>query len=109
MWVDRQDRCAGGGAATAQAIPLSRISPWQVFLKIVRLHSCFPGTIYEERFPANGAGLMAKGPTNQVLQFIRKLATPPGARDLPDGESLARFTACHDEAAFVALLHRHGS
>jgi RNA polymerase sigma factor (sigma-70 family) len=43
-----------------------------------------------------------------VLSHIRKLAAASGDHDLPDDQLLERFTACRDEAAFAALLKRHG-
>jgi RNA polymerase sigma factor (sigma-70 family) len=43
-----------------------------------------------------------------VLRQIRKLASAPKDRDEPDRQLLERFAAHQDEAAFAALLKRHG-
>src|SRR5437870_3032798 len=39
---------------------------------------------------------------------LRKLLDSQVAKDLTDGELLARFAAQRDEAAFAALMNRHG-
>jgi RNA polymerase sigma factor (sigma-70 family) len=41
-----------------------------------------------------------------VLPFLRRIAAPPG--DATDRELLSRFVLRQDEAAFTALLRRHG-
>src|SRR5437588_7100493 len=41
---------------------------------------------------------------HQVLNILRRSRTP----SVPDGELLARFVARRDEAAFAALVQRHG-
>src|SRR5262245_53768010 len=43
-----------------------------------------------------------------VLRHLRKLATDRKDHELPDHQLLERFAGCRDEAAFAALLHRHG-
>src|SRR5260370_36653818 len=43
-----------------------------------------------------------------AVQFIRQIADPGRAADLPDEELLRRFTEQRDEAAFAALVGRHG-
>jgi RNA polymerase sigma factor (sigma-70 family) len=43
-----------------------------------------------------------------VLGYLRRLATVPKDEDLPDHQLLERFAARRDEAAFAALLRRHG-
>jgi RNA polymerase sigma factor (sigma-70 family) len=43
---------------------------------------------------------------DSVLQFLRRVVAPPG--DTTDAELLGRFVRQRDEAAFKALLHRHG-
>ena len=43
-----------------------------------------------------------------VLRHLRQLALPSGGGNLTDGQLLERFIATHDEAAFEAILRRHG-
>jgi hypothetical protein len=43
-----------------------------------------------------------------VLGYIRKLAGTGKDEELPDHHLLERFAAHRDEAAFAALLKRHG-
>ena len=45
---------------------------------------------------------------NPVLRFLRRIRASDAARKTPDAELLARFIASHDEAAFAALVQRHG-
>ncbi len=52
---------------------------------------------------------MADGQLGYVLRHIRRLMGLPGAGDLTDGQLLERFAAQHEEAAFEALLQRHGA
>jgi RNA polymerase sigma factor (sigma-70 family) len=52
---------------------------------------------------------MATAQTEPVIRYIRKLVTLPPATDLPDGRLLARFVRDRDEAAFAALVRRHGA
>lgn len=51
---------------------------------------------------------MANGHLQTVLQHIRRLAGVSRAAGLTDGRLLERFASCQDEAAFEALLERHG-
>jgi RNA polymerase sigma factor (sigma-70 family) len=51
---------------------------------------------------------MAKAVPSPILQLIRRADEDPRVRELPDRELLARFAGRHDEAAFQALLGRHG-
>src|SRR5690348_16890615 len=51
---------------------------------------------------------MPTQPLNTVLRFVRRVATVGGAADLSDGQLLERFVTLRDEAAFEALLCRHG-
>ena len=43
-----------------------------------------------------------------VVRQVRKLAAPGDLPAAPDAELLARFRAAGDEAAFAALVRRHG-
>jgi RNA polymerase sigma factor (sigma-70 family) len=48
------------------------------------------------------------GPAAGILQHVRRLAERQGADQLLDGQLLERFLAAHDQAAFAALVRRHG-
>jgi RNA polymerase sigma factor (sigma-70 family) len=50
---------------------------------------------------------MASAPVHPVIRFIRGLTARPSG-DPGDGALLARFVGERDEAAFAALLQRHG-
>ena len=51
---------------------------------------------------------MADGQLGAVLQQLRRLVGARAAADAADAQLLARFGASRDEAAFAALLARHG-
>jgi RNA polymerase sigma factor (sigma-70 family) len=51
---------------------------------------------------------MANGQMNHVVRHLRKLVDAERADTLTDGQLLERFATQHEEAAFEALLHRHG-
>jgi RNA polymerase sigma factor (sigma-70 family) len=51
---------------------------------------------------------MPHAPLSPVLRHIRKLAGTPGAEARSDACLLHSFTHDHDEAAFAALVRRHG-
>src|SRR5712691_2148448 len=51
---------------------------------------------------------MSSTQVGAVLGYIRKLAADRQDKDLPDRQLLERFAAHRDEAAFAALLKRHG-
>jgi RNA polymerase sigma factor (sigma-70 family) len=51
---------------------------------------------------------MASASVHPVIRFIRRLTEPDPAVEPGDGTLLDRFAARRDEAAFAALLQRHG-
>jgi RNA polymerase sigma-70 factor (ECF subfamily) len=51
---------------------------------------------------------MTPGQTPPLLRFIRKVGAAESDADLTDSHLLARFAAARDEAAFAALVRRHG-
>ena len=51
---------------------------------------------------------MTKGASSTILQLIRRVALDERVRQLSDPELLRRFAGQGDEAAFHALLLRHG-
>ncbi len=51
---------------------------------------------------------MSSAQVGILLGCIRKLATTRKDQELPDRQLLERFAAHRDEAAFAALLKRHG-
>ncbi len=51
---------------------------------------------------------MAKGALGEVLRHVRTLAAAHTGRAASDRELLERFASGHDEAAFAALVERHG-
>jgi hypothetical protein len=51
---------------------------------------------------------MATSPLSKVIQHIRRAVPPWVATDMTDGQLLACFIAERDEAAFAALVGRHG-
>jgi RNA polymerase sigma factor (sigma-70 family) len=51
---------------------------------------------------------MAAGHPGTVLRILRSLVVPPGTSALSDAQLLRRFAVCQEEAAFTALVHRHG-
>jgi RNA polymerase sigma factor (sigma-70 family) len=52
---------------------------------------------------------MTKTAASPILQLIRRLAKDQRLTEVPDQELLGRFSSGRDEAAFNALLRRHGS
>ena len=52
---------------------------------------------------------MVKVAASPILQMIRRAVEDPRVRKLPDHELLQRFHVQQDEAAFHALLRRHGA
>src|SRR5271156_6192033 len=51
---------------------------------------------------------MNTGPINAVLQHLRHLSAIEEFREHSDAQLLERFLTAHEEAAFGALLQRHG-
>jgi RNA polymerase sigma factor (sigma-70 family) len=51
---------------------------------------------------------MAPAQLGPVLRHLRRLAGAPPLRGLTDGQLLQRFAAGREEAAFTALVQRHG-
>jgi RNA polymerase sigma factor (sigma-70 family) len=51
---------------------------------------------------------MTYGPLTELVRHLRRIALKGEAADLDDGQLLERFLAQRDEAAFEALLRRHG-
>ena len=51
---------------------------------------------------------MEKQPLHTILWHVRKLIGPPADDALSDRQLLERFTTQQDEAAFTALVRRHG-
>ncbi len=51
---------------------------------------------------------MAGRPSHPVLRYLRALAPAAGEAATPDEELLARFAGSRDQAAFAALVARHG-
>jgi RNA polymerase sigma factor (sigma-70 family) len=51
---------------------------------------------------------MTPGTLNEVLRHLRRLTDAQGVRELTDGELLQRFRGGREEAAFAALVERHG-
>jgi RNA polymerase sigma-70 factor (ECF subfamily) len=51
---------------------------------------------------------MVSEQASPLIRFLRRIAGPPPDRDLTDRHLLERFVAAGDEAAFAALVRRHG-
>jgi RNA polymerase sigma factor (sigma-70 family) len=51
---------------------------------------------------------MSRAPIQSVVDHLRGLVVAPDVAGLPDGALLERFLARRDEAAFEALVRRHG-
>jgi RNA polymerase sigma factor (sigma-70 family) len=52
--------------------------------------------------------LMSHDPLGAVLDYLRQECAANNVHDLPDAALLERFNVRHEEAAFAALLLRHG-
>src|SRR5688572_11806089 len=61
-----------------------------------------------ETLPAHGRSDMANGPIGEVVRCLRRAALLPHGSGLTDGQLLERFLARREEAAFEALVRRHG-
>src|SRR5262249_54085315 len=55
-----------------------------------------------------GGNPLATSRSCPLLGHLRRAAGPPGAAGPSDGQLLARYVAGRDEAAFEALVRRHG-
>jgi len=51
---------------------------------------------------------MTKTAASPILHLIRRAVEDQRLKELPDQELLRRFSSARDEAAFAALLRRHG-
>jgi RNA polymerase sigma factor (sigma-70 family) len=51
---------------------------------------------------------MANKPTSPLIRFLHRVAGPPPDHDLTDRHLLERFVTAQDQAAFAALVQRHG-
>src|SRR5437764_909691 len=51
---------------------------------------------------------MPQGLLQDLFHFLRRAGAAPEGTDLSDGALLERFLALREEAAFEALLQRHG-
>src|SRR5262249_26019267 len=51
---------------------------------------------------------MATGPMNSVIEHVRRAALLSDSARLSDGDLLRWFIEDHDQAAFAALVKRHG-
>jgi RNA polymerase sigma factor (sigma-70 family) len=58
--------------------------------------------------PDSGASAMASGELNKVLRYLHAVGRDEHPGGLTDGDLLNRFTQHRDEAAFEALVRRHG-
>jgi hypothetical protein len=58
--------------------------------------------------PAHGANVMATGLLNSLIPHVRRAALLQDGGELTDGQLLECFLARREEAAFEALLRRHG-
>ena len=52
---------------------------------------------------------MANRSLQKIVTQLRRVSVLPGDGDLTDGQLLAQFIGQQDEAAFAALVKRHGS
>ena len=51
---------------------------------------------------------MATGQTSEVIRHLRRAVLLPDGAGLTDGQLLESFVSQRDEAAFGALVRRHG-
>src|ERR1700737_1818002 len=58
--------------------------------------------------PREDPDMMVNGRWRAVVQYLHQIAAPRGGGDLTDGQLLERFVTRRDEAAFAALVQRHG-
>src|SRR5262249_9101801 len=82
-------------------------APAQLLKINVRLR-LLPGSRWAERRSDIGETAMASGPAGTVLAHLRHIVGPRGEPGSSDAELLRRFVVEQDEAAFAALVRRHG-
>src|SRR5262249_46705513 len=82
--------------------------PEEDFRKNWRAGSDSLGTERREALPGNGAIDMASGQLSSVLRHLRRAALLPDGGGMTDGQLLECFITHRDEAAFAALVRRHG-
>src|SRR5437660_4412178 len=65
------------------------------------------GSIRETHL-VGGTTMMTPAPSGTILRHIHRLSLVPSAHELTDRELLRRFAEHQDQAAFAALVGRHG-
>src|SRR5437660_592057 len=72
--------------------------------------ACSRRCTYQREEPSHSprTDTMTSARAGIVLQHIQRLGGTPRAAGPPDAQLLERFTTHRDEAAFAALVRRHG-
>src|SRR5262249_35162096 len=78
------------------------------FPKNRRARCVFPSIKRRQALPGNGASDMATGQLNDFLRHLRGTALRWDGGGMTDGQLLESFLTRQDEAAFEALVRRHG-
>jgi RNA polymerase sigma factor (sigma-70 family) len=76
--------------------------------KKIRHHTRLAELYRGGQLPVEWSHNVVKGPSSPILHLIRRAVGDRGLRDLPDQELLQQFHGQGDQAAFHALLSRHG-